>query len=274
MSDHCIISAECGINHGGSIEHAFDLVEAAKSAGADIAKFQTYIVDRLLRRSDPDYDALAKHALPFAAFQKIKAHCDSVGIEFCSTPGDVDSLWFLVNECGVKRIKIGSDDLMNRELVGAALKTRLPVILSTGMATLGEVANALLPDALNHWNSLITLLHCVSLYPCPLELVNLRAMDTMREAFQRPVGYSDHTGGIEAPVYAALRGACMVEKHLMLRGDCIDSAVSVMPHQFESMVWEIRDAAVVLGDGVKAPGERERAAIKRLRKGADGLRGG
>ncbi len=260
------IVVEISGNHGGSLEHALDLVEAAKKAGADVAKFQTFVVDRLLRRSDPDYDVLARHALPYSAFVKIKEHCDAVGIEFCSTPGDVDSLWFLVNDCKVKRIKIGSDDLTNRALVGASYQTDLPVILSTGMADLRDIAAAL-PPAHD-----VTLLHCVSLYPCPLELVNLRAMDTMRAILHRPVGYSDHTGGIEAPVYAALRGACVVEKHLMLRGDCIDHAVSVMPHQFQSMVWEIEEMAAVLGDGVKAPGERELAMRARLRKGPDGKR--
>ncbi len=273
----CVVVAECGLNHGGSLDRAFQLVEAAASAGADIAKFQTFILDRVLRRSDPDYDKIAALALPFSAFVKIKQHCDAVGIEFCSTPGDVDSLWFLVQECHVKRIKIGSDDLTNRELVRAAYMSKLPVVLSTGMATMAEIATAL-PRNDNPTRDRVTLLHCVSLYPCPDDLANLGAMDTLR-ALGCPVGYSDHCAGIDVAMFAALRCACMVEKHLMLEGQMtgadvpIDLAVSVGPSEFKRMVQMIRAGETMMGHGRKEPSAVELASRDRLRRGADGLRG-
>ncbi len=288
MNDRCLISAECGLNHGGSLDRAFKLVEAAANAGADIAKFQTFIVEAVLRRTDPDYDRIARLALPFSAFVEIKQCCDAHGIEFCSTPGDVDSLWFLVQECHVKRIKIGSDDLMNRELVRAAYKSGLPVVLSTGMATMKEISTASLPRMVVRdadpvlWGQMelqTTLLHCVSLYPCPDELANLRAMDTLRE-FGWPVGYSDHCAGIDIAVFAAARGACMIEKHMMLDDHAkvgvelpIDAPVSVGPGEFKFMAQMIRLAETAMGDGCKEPGSAEATQRERLRKGADGLRG-
>jgi len=274
LTGRCTIVSECGLNHGGSLDRAFKLVEAAANAGADIAKFQTFIVEAVLRRTDPDYDRIAPLALPFSAFVEIKQCCDAHGIEFCSTPGDVDSLWFLVQECHVKRIKIGSDDLTNRELVRAAYKSRLPVVLSTGMAMLHEVSKVLPPAGD------VTLLHCVSLYPCPDELANLRAMDTMRAILHRPVGYSDHCAGTDIAVFAAARGACMIEKHLMLDDHVmvgaeppIDLAVSVGPGEFKFMAQMIRLAETAMGDGCREPGPAEATLRERLRKGADGLRG-
>jgi sialic acid synthase SpsE len=191
-----------------------------------------------------------------------------VGIEFCSTPGDVDSLWFLVQECHVKRIKIGSDDLTNRALVGSAYASNLPVILSTGMATLAEI-KLMLPG---QDNDRVTLLHCVSLYRCPDELANLQAMHTLK-VFGRPVGYSDHCAGIDIAVFAAARGACMIEKHFTTTLDCIDAEVSVGSWAFQKMVKMIRRAEAAMGDGEKMPCAAEFAERERLRKGPDGLRG-
>ena len=270
-----LIIAEAGICHSGSVERAFDLVEAAKGAGAHIVKFQTYQTGKLLHRSDQNYDLLKELELPFDAFKRIAAHCDAIGIEFCSTPGDVECLDFLMHECGVKRIKIGSDDLTNMPLVSAAYETWLPVILSTGMATLEDVSravfgNSFFPKAINE----ITLLHCVSLYPCPAELVNLRAMGTLRREFPGiSIGYSDHTTGTDACVIAAALGASVVEKHICLLGyNGVDANVSAHPLPFRCMVEKIKEVVPMLGDGRKIPSERERQAAAMLRKGPDGLR--
>lgn len=268
MPDRITIVCECGINHGGDLRTALAMVDAAKEAGADIAKFQTYVPDLVLRRSDPDYDTLARHALPLEGFTHIAARCEEVGIEFMSTPGDVESLRFLVDECGVRRIKIGSDDLTNEALVATAYATRLPVILSTGMATLAEVRDALDPFIARVGDE-VTLLHCVSLYPCPLERCNLGRMRQLRR-FYRPVGYSDHSEGIVAPVYAAAAGAVMIEKHFALTDGVIDEAVSVLPVEFALMVKTIREVEAILGEGGDGADAVNRA---RFRKGADGLRG-
>jgi len=269
-----LIIAEGGISHGGSIERAFDLAEAAQSAGADIVKFQTYQTDKLLHRSDPDYDLLKKLELPFGAFKEISAYCGDLGIEFCSTPGDVECLDFLVRECGVKRIKIGSDDLTNKPFVSAAYATGLPIILSTGMATMEEINKALFGNFLmTNGSYKVTLLHCVSLYPCPMELVNLRAMEQMRKAFNLSIGYSDHTTTVDACVIAAALGASVIEKHMRLPDyDGVDSIISAHPSSFRWMVNKIKDVVSMLGDGRKEPSERERKASALLRKGPDGLR--
>jgi N,N'-diacetyllegionaminate synthase len=273
----CEIVAECGVSHGGGLDAALMLVEKAKEADADIVKFQTYRPDKLVRRDDPSYELLAKLALPFCAFRKIAAHCEAVGIEFMSTPGDVDSLKFLVEECGVRRIKIGSDDLTHKPLVFAAFETGLPVILSTGMATLGEVWMAVRTGHLNEANALgrnFTLLHCVSIYPTPPELANLAAIEELTYQFKRPAGYSDHTQGTMACLAAAAMGACMVEKHLMLAESTkpVDHDVSIMPARFREMVRQIRLIEVMRGHGLKDPSPEERAMAAKLRKDASGLR--
>jgi len=197
-------------------------------------------------------------------------YCEHIGIEFMSTPGDLDSLRFLVEECGVKRLKIGSDDLTYQPLRDSAYKSGLPCILSTGMATLADVREALpkVPGVD------LTLLHCVSLYPCRVEDVNLRAMDTLSEAFGWPVGYSDHTDTIAACLIAVARGATVIEKHFCLddyKGP--DDVVSVNPEGLEELVLGARAVTVMLGNGIKVPTRDELAAIPQLRKGEGGYRG-
>ncbi len=265
--DNPLIISECGVTHGGSVERALDLVEAAYGAHADIVKFQMYQTDKLLHQSDPNYDLFKKLELPLDAFKKISEHCSAVGIEFCSTPGDIECLDFLVRECGVKRIKIGSDDLTNKPLVQAAYATGLPVVLSTGMATLDEINLAILGARY------LTLMHCVSLYPCPPEMVNLRAMEIIQRSFQWQCGYSDHTTNEDACVIAATLGATIIEKHMCLRGyDGVDANISIFPHTFRWMVSKIRETKMMIGNGRKEPSIREREAAALLRKGSDGLR--
>jgi len=267
-----LIIAEAGLNHDGSVERAFELVEEAKHAGADAVKFQTFVPNLLMRPSDPDFDLLARLAMPFGSFMRIAVHAMDVGIEFMSTPGDLESLKFLVKECGIKRVKIGSDDLLNRPLVQAAYDTGLPVILSTGMATFDDIDEALIGAGTT---GAVTLLHCVSLYPCPSDKVNLRAMETMRKRYGWDnIGYSDHTVGTLAPVAAAVLRATVIEKHIRLPNTKpIDDAVSISPSQFAAMVKEIRAVVPMLGDGVKLPCVEEFEALRKLRKGEDGLRG-
>ncbi len=263
-----LIIAEAGVNHNGDFDAALKLADAAKEAGADIVKFQTFLPDKLVRRSDPSYDAIRDMALSYSQFLRLASHCRDIGIEFMSTPGELDSLRFLVEECGVARIKIGSDDLTYAPLVRAAYASKLPVILSTGMATLIEIRDAMPPPWID-----VSLLHCVSLYPCFDHEANLRALDTLSDEFQCPVGYSDHTAGIHVPLIAVACGAEIIEKHIMISGSCPDVAVSVTPTRFAMMVEEIRDIEEMLGDGIKAPCKRERENIPVFRKQADGLRG-
>lgn len=278
------IIAECGLNHGGDLWRAVELARMAKWAGAAAAKFQTFIADKVLRRDDPDFDRIRRVTLSFRETLRLAEACAEMGIEFMSTPGDLESLRFLVDECRVRRIKVGSDDLTNRALLLHAFGTGLPLIISTGMATLGEVDEALSVayDATTRFGRAsadLTLLHCTSLYPCPARDVNLLAMGPLRNGIKAvgamKVGFSDHTVGPTAALAAAALGACMIEKHLRLFLDdnAIDAAVSTNPDLFRAMVDEVRRVEEMLGDGCKAPGVTERAQIPKLRKGRDGLRG-
>jgi len=262
--------AEAGLEHCGNVSYAYKLVDEAKGAGADIVKFQTYDIDKLMRAEDPDRWQLARLSLDRRHFVDLAKYAEHLNIEFMSTPGDVDSLKFLVEECGVKRIKIGSDDLTFTPLLSVAKSSGLPVILSTGMATMSDIRVAL------EWldPQLTTLLHCVSSYPTNPEDANLLAMKQLRN-FGLPVGYSDHTETITACIAAAALGAEMIEKHLTLdyryRGP--DSIVALDPVSFKYMVSSIRDVEKMLGSGLKEPCEAEKANIARFRKDRDGFRG-
>lgn len=234
------IVAEAGVNHNGSLEQAFKLADAAKAAGADAVKFQLF-----------DAVKLGREELRYLQFSReqmkvVKAWCVSIGIEFMCTPFDVDSLDYLV-DIGVKRLKISSGCLRNFDILYAAYQSGLPVILSTGMSSMEEVRKAL-----GTLHGHVTLLHCTSEYPCKVENVNLKAMDTLRE-FGYPVGYSDHTEGIIVAVAAAARGATVIEKHLTLDRlqDGPDHKASIEPGAFRAMVSGIRNVARAMGDGVK-----------------------
>ena len=269
------IIAEAGVNHSGVLAKAHALVEAAVAAGALVVKFQTFNPGKLVRAHDPDFVPLVNLALGHGEFRFLARQCEDLQIEFLSTPGDADSLRFLIEECGVRRIKIGSDDLIYKPLLEAAAASDLPVLLSTGMATIEEVMRAA-----SHFDvDKITLLHCVSIYPCPPEKANLRAMGALRsEAFPwgRRVGYSDHTRGIDACMAAAALGACVIEKHFRLAGDidCPDAAVSCGPGELAALVRGVRQVHEMLGHGRKEPWPEELANAAKWRKDDEGYRPG
>lgn len=273
MKNSIEIIAEAGVNHNGDLETALKLCDATKEARATICKFQTYVPEKAVDKNNKDYESLASLALPFSAFKTIAKHCENIKIEFCSTPDDLDSLKFLVEECGVKRLKIGSGSLTYKPLVEAAYRSGLPVILSTGMATCEEINQALPHDG---GFVPITLMHCVSLYPCPFEIANLGAIKTLGK-FGCPVGYSDHTMSTEQiPVMAVALGATVIEKHITLnphqKGP--DHRMSLSPHEFGWFVNVIREAEAIMGSGIKVPSKEEAEMIKRVRKGADGVQPG
>lgn len=270
------VIAEAGVGHSGSVDVALKMVDAAKHAGADIVKFQSFIPLLSINLKHPQFQLLESLALRPIDFIRLAKHCADIGIEFLSTPGELQSLKMLVEEVGVKRIKIGSDDLTYIPLLNAARDAGLPVILSTGMATLDEIDMAIsnIRPSFNVWPDL-TLLQCTSCYPCKFEDVNLKAMLSMEEEFRLPVGYSDHTQRGLACVAAVAMGACMVEKHFEL-GGCPgpDSDVSTSQHGLATLVAQIREVEKMLGTGVKEPCEAEKANIPKFRKGPDGLKCG
>ena len=248
------VIAEVGVNHGGSSRTAHYLVEAAAKAGADACKFQTFDCEKL----DPPgerREMLRKLQLTQSNHIALKYTAGDLGIEFMSTPFDVESLRFLVDDLGVKTLKIASGNLDNEPLLRAANMSGLRVIVSTGMATLDEVRDADLRLAgVSH-----CMLHCTSAYPTPIEDVNLRAMVTMRDNIGCEVGLSDHTEDIVVPIAAVALGATVIEKHLTLdrRMDGPDHLCSLEPDDFAEMVRGIRTVEKALGDGVKAPRDSE-----------------
>lgn len=271
----CLIVAEAGVCHNGDLNLAYNLVEVARIAGADVVKFQTYIPDVILRDDDPDRWILTKLALPLLDFKLLAARCRESGIEFMSTPECETTLKFLVEECGIRQIKIGSGDLTNTKLLRAARDTKLPIILSTGMSTKNEVQEAL------SWigGVPVTIMHCVSCYPCPPQDANLKAVFALRELATNyhmvDVGYSDHTIGQDACIAAVAMGASVIEKHLTLRNlmEGPDHAMSANPVVFQQMVDRIREIEIMLGHGRKEPCAAELASAPKWRKGADGKRG-
>lgn len=245
------IVAEAGINHNGKIENAHRLVAAATNAQANAVKFQLFNSQRLWG------DDRVKHLeLSFADMTSLAAHCKDMNIEFMCTPFGVEEVEFLAPL--VNRMKVASGCLTNRDLLKAVDKTGLPVILSTGMSEVNEIL-----DAISMLSSDTTLLHCTSSYPCKIEDVNLKAMDTLRST-GLPVGYSDHTEGIIVALAAVAKGATYLEKHLTLdrKQTGPDHKASIDPYQFRIMVHGIRQIEQALGDGIKRVMPSEEALRK------------
>lgn len=256
------VIAEAGVAHFGSLEKAFRLVDLARSAGADAVKFQIFRTDELVSAASPEWrDRLRSRELPPSAFREIRAYCDEKGIPFCATAHDEPSLDAL-DSIGVPFYKIGSGELRNWRFVGRIARRGKPVVLSTGMYALDDVAAAVrvFEEA---GNADLVLLHCVTLYPTPAAEVNLRAMEALRD-FGAIVGYSDHTAGFHVPLAAVARGARVLEKHITLDFDvpnAQDWKVSCGPHDFGEMLRQLREVESSLGAAVKAPRAGEAASV-------------
>lgn len=274
MRDHkTLIIAEAGVNHNGDIALAKQLIEVAAAAGADLVKFQTFTADRLAtvdavkatyQRQTGDADE-SQHAmlkrleLSHAEHQILIEHCRQCNIEFFSTGFDIPSIDMLVS-LGIQRLKAPSGELTNLPYLRHMGGQGRPVILSTGMATLGEVEAAievLMSAGISRDD--ITVLHCNTEYPTPMVDVNLRAMQSIQAAFGVKVGYSDHTAGIEVGIAAVSMGACIIEKHFTLDRTLPgpDHRASLEPAELKSMVHAIRNIELALGNGIKRPSASE-----------------
>ena len=270
---HTYIIAEAGVNHNGQLDLALKLCDAAKEAGVDCVKFQTWQTEKIVTRKaekatyqsentndaeESQFDMLKKLELSYEDFRLVQEHCNKIGIDFLSTPDEEYSLAFLMNELHLPLIKIGSGEVTNIPYLRQMASYHKPIILSTGMATLAQVAMAY--DTLIAAGApMVSLLHCTTNYPCPKNEVNLRAMQTMKEAFKCTVGYSDHTMGTEIPIAAVAMGAEIIEKHFTLDRsmDGPDHKASLEPHELKYMVDCIRNIEVALGDGIKRPNPSE-----------------
>lgn len=278
--ESCFIIAEAGVNHNGDVNLAKKLIDAAKEAGADAVKFQTFKAEDLVikgaekaryqqmttGKEESQFDMLKRLELSEETFFELKGQADSQGIVFLSTPYDAKSVDLLVRS-GVSALKIGSADITNHPLLSYMATKNLPLILATGMSSLDEVKEAV-EVIKNADNRQIILLHCVSSYPAKIEDTNLRAMETLRNTFRLPVGFSDHTTGISIPVAAVALGACVVEKHFTLDKNLPgpDHRTSLEPEELKQMVAAIRDIEKAMGDGVKQPTQEEEGNKKVMRR--------
>lgn len=273
------IIAEAGVNHNGSFELACRLVDAAKTAGVDCIKFQTFRSKNLVSRNaqKADYqktttgdgfqvDMLRKLELSYDEFLELKKYCDQVGICFLSTPFDFESIDFL-NSIDMPFWKIPSGEITNYPYLVALAKTGKAVVMSTGMCTIDEVGAAI-KVLLDHGTKEIRLLHCNTEYPTPFEDVNLSAIQTMRDTFGFEVGYSDHTKGIEVPIAAVALGATIIEKHFTLDRNMEgpDHKASLEPNELTAMVSCIRNVEAAIGNGDKMPSSSETKNIVVARK--------
>lgn len=273
------IIAEAGVNHNGSMETAKKLIDAAKKAGASAVKFQTFISENLVSKiakkaeyqekqtgsSESQLDMIKKLELSFNDFKELKAYCDKTDIMFLSTPFDIESIDFLAG-LNIPIWKIPSGEITNLPYLEHIASYKKPVILSTGMSTMEEIQAAI--EVLNNGGTKdITLLHCTTEYPAILSDINLKAMETMRRKFNLPVGYSDHTEGIEVAVAACALGAAIIEKHFTLDKNMEgpDHKASLEPNELAALVSAVENVNTALGDGDKHPFKMEikNAAVAR-----------
>jgi N-acetylneuraminate synthase len=301
------IIAEAGVNHNGSMEMATALIDAAAMSGADAVKFQTFRAENLVTQSAPkanyQMEATGDSESQFMMLKALELtednhihlmqHARTKKIQFLSTPFDLDSLSLLANKFDLPLIKLGSGEITNSPILLAIARTDKPVILSTGMANLGDIEMALSVLAFGYLNSTeskpsllqfidayrsnegqqklkekVTLLHCTTEYPAPYAEVNLKAMDTLRSAFNLPTGYSDHTPGIEIAIAAVARGATVIEKHFTLNRALPgpDHQASLEPQELAMLVNSIRHVELAIGHGQKIPMPSEYINRKIARK--------
>lgn len=274
------IIAEAGVNHNGDISIAKKLVDEAKKAGANAIKFQTFTANKLVTKyidkanyqkentncKENQYNMIKKLELSILEHMELYEYCKRKDIMFLSSPFDNDSIE-LLNNIGMQIFKIPSGEITNLPYLEKIRTTNKKIILSTGMSTLGDIENAL--DVFKDYSlNDITILHCNSEYPTPMEDVNLDAMLTIKNSFKTSVGYSDHTIGIEVPIAAVALGADVIEKHFTLdkKMEGPDHLVSLNPKEFNLMVKAIRNIEKALGTGIKKPSKSEENNISKVRK--------
>jgi N-acetylneuraminate synthase/N,N'-diacetyllegionaminate synthase len=270
-ADGVYFIAEAGVNHNGSLETAERLVDVAADSGADAVKFQTFSADRLVTENTTkaeyqtettgegsQYEMLKRYELDRSDHDRLMSYCDKRDITFLSTPFDTESADMLA-DLGVPAIKVGSGELDNHPLLEHVATLDLPLIVSTGMGTMDEVSAA--RDVIRSADPNVDLafLHCTSTYPCSIDDVNLRAMETMIETLEEPIGYSDHTTLSETPAFAVAAGATVVEKHFTLDSTMAgpDHKASLEPPELEAAVALVRTAFRSRGRSVKEPTEAE-----------------
>lgn len=284
MNNKVIIIAEAGVNHNGDFENAKKLILAAANAGADYVKFQTFKADKLVSKDaqkaeyqkanlkedgDTQYDMLKKLEMSEAWHYELIKYSNECGIKFLSTGFDEDSIDFL-DSLNIDLFKVPSGEITNKPYLEHIAQKGKPIVISTGMSNLKEIKDAV-EVIQNHKipNDLITILHCNTEYPTPMQDVNLLAMNTIKNELGVQVGYSDHTLGIEVPIAAVALGAVLIEKHFTLDRNMVgpDHLASLTPEELKQMVMSIRNVELAIsGNGVKEASESEKKNIKIARK--------
>lgn len=281
MSSKVIIIAEAGVNHNGDIDLAKQLIDVAASAGADYVKFQTFKADKLVQKkagkaayqitntgnNDSQFEMLKKLELSEEDHEVLIDYCRQKSIEFLSTAFDLGSIDFLKDKIAV--YKIPSGEITNLPYLQKVAGLKLPIILSTGMATMQEVKDTV--EVLTQFGAdknTITVLHCNTEYPTPMQDVNLLAMQSMQKELNVAVGYSDHTLGIEVPIAAVALGATVIEKHFTISRNLEgpDHKASLEPEELKAMIKAIRNIEQALGNGIKMPSPSEQKNIAIARK--------
>jgi N,N'-diacetyllegionaminate synthase len=274
------IIAEAGVNHNGSLELAKKMVDSAKEAGADCIKFQTFVAKNIASKTagkaeyqkqqtdsnESQLEMLKKLELSFEEFIELNEYCKSKKIDFLSTGFDFDSIGFL-RRIDLRIWKIPSGEITNLPYLIKIAKLNKPVILSTGMSTMEDIRLAL-KVLIENGSGEITILHCTTEYPTPFEEVNLLAMKTINSEFGVPIGYSDHTIGIEVPIAAVAMGATVIEKHFTLDRNMEgpDHKASLEPDELKAMVTSIRNIELAVGTGEKKPVKSEQRNMMVARK--------
>lgn len=252
------VIAELGLNHGGDIDVAKELIDSARKTGVDAVKFQTYITEKRAAKDSPIFGILKKCELSFSAFKELKEYSLSRNLEFISTPFDEESVNFLEG-IGCAIFKVASFDVVNLKLLKKIAATKKTIIMATGMSSLKEInaAFAILKDKTNK----IALLHCISAYPTKEEDANLAAISALKERFDCLIGQSDHTPEILVPLYAVAAGAQIIEKHYKIDKNmgCVDAPVSVTQEQMKKLVIAIRRLENILGSGKLGLRESEKS---------------
>jgi N,N'-diacetyllegionaminate synthase len=264
----CFIISEAGVNHNGDMHLAHRLIDAAAEAGADAVKFQSFVTEELITpeapkagyqvetTGEPGSQYKMLKALELSADQQaeLKAHCERVGILYLCTPYENTSVDML-DRMGVAAFKIASTDVTNIPFLQYIANKGRPVILSTGMSTLGEVEQAVNTLRAVGLDGKFVILHCTSEYPAPVGEANLCAILTLQQAFGCPAGFSDHTPGVGASPWAVAVGACTIEKHFTLDRNMVgpDHRASLEPDELSALVRTVRDVEAALGDGIKRP---------------------
>jgi N,N'-diacetyllegionaminate synthase len=261
------VVSEIGINHNGDLDEAKQMVLESKKCGCSAVKLQTYQTDKRVASDSPIYDILKRCELSYEQQKDIKEYADSIGIEFFSTPFDVDSLLFLVDELGVRRIKLASFDVTNLKFLDAVndvvKRCQCNIIMSTGMANVQEIDEAVLHLKEADYANLLTILHCVSSYPLCQSDANLSAIGTLKKLYPRhTIGYSDHTDGCLVPALSVLAGAEVVEKHFTIDkdGPGVDNPVSIDTCGMKNMIEQIQLFEQILGTNEINMSDAESAA--------------